>query len=265
MGLPDGLTVVLHQIRSPDNLGAVARLMANFGFTRLVLSDPVTYAFTQAEKLAIRGERLLETMRVEKGLDGALADCVYACGTTSRQVEGRVALSPEQAARRLAEHSARGPFALVFGGEKRGLSDEELARCQDLLVIPTRADQPSMNLSQAVAVLLFLCSRQGAEAPEAGAPAAAGEGARLGTVKVLEGRMGDVLLQAGFLNPQAPEHVLGELLRSLLRSGLSQREAELWLTAFKQLERRLANPAKTKGASGETPPTPSGTTGKTNG
>jgi tRNA/rRNA methyltransferase len=254
MGPRDQLTVVLHQIRSPDNLGAVARLMANFGFSRLLLSDPVTYAFTQAEKLAIRGEKVLEGMRLEKGLDGALAGCVYACGTTSRQLEGRPALTPEEAARRLAEHAARGPVALVFGGEKRGLSDEELSRCQDLLVIPTRPDQPSMNLSQAVAVMLFLCARQ-LEAEQAPAPAV--EGARLGTVKALEERMEEALLRADFLNPQAPGHVLGELTRSLLRSGLTQREAELWLTAFKQLARKLG-PAKPRGASGEAPPTPRG-------
>jgi tRNA/rRNA methyltransferase len=270
MGLRDQLTVVLHQIRSPDNLGAVARLMANFGFSRLVLSEPVTYAFTQAEKLAIRGERLLETMRVEKALDQALSDCVYACGTTSRRVEGRVALTPEQAASRLAEHAARGQVALVFGGEKRGLSDEELSRCQDLLVIPTQPDQPSMNLSQAASVLLFLCSRQDA-APARAQPE--GEGARLGTVQALEKRMGEVLLRAGFLNPQAPEHVLGELVRGLLRSKPTQREVELWLTAFKQLQRSLAlgkgpgtelgeGPGKTKGASGEDPPTPRGTDGE---
>lgn len=238
MALRGQLTVVLHQIRSPDNLGAVARLMANFGFSRLVLSDPVTYAFSAAEKLAIRGERVLESLRLEKSLPDALADCVYACGTTSREVEGRQALSPEEAVQRLAARAALGPVALVFGGEKRGLSDDELARCQDLLVIPTQPAQPSMNLSQAVAVLLYLCVREDA-APEATA-APAPEGARLGTVQALEARMREVLLSAGFLNPQAPQHVLGELVRCLLRAAPTQREVELWLAAFKQLERAMA-------------------------
>jgi tRNA/rRNA methyltransferase len=238
MGLGAHLTVVLHQTRSPDNLGAVARVMANFGFSRLILSDPATYAFRGAERLAVKGEAVLEKLAVARDLPEAVKDCVYAVGTTSRtQLKGRAALTPEQAVRKLAEESVRGRVALVLGGEQRGLSDEELAVCADVLVIPTSEVQPSMNLAQAAGVLLFLCSRQTAEAPplaEAVEP-----GARMGTVNALSGRMREVLLSAQFLNPQAPEHVLHELEQTLLRARLTQREAELWLTAFKHLERAV--------------------------
>jgi tRNA/rRNA methyltransferase len=60
----------------------------------------------------------------------------------------------------------------------------------------------------------------------------------MATLRALEERMKDVLLAAGYLNPQAPEHILAELWRTLARAGLSRREAELWLAAFKQLGRR---------------------------
>jgi tRNA/rRNA methyltransferase len=240
------LTVVLHQTRSPDNLGAVARVMANFGFSRLILSDPATYSFRGAERLAVKGDAVLERMAVARDLAEALTDCVYAVGTTSRtQLKGRVALTPEDAVRRLAEESARGRVALVFGGEQRGLSDEELARCTDVLVIPTSEVQPSMNLAQSAAVLLYLCHRQGmAPAPTAG-EAAAEPGARLGTLNALAARMREVLLAAEFLNPQAPQHVLNELELTLMRARLTQREAELWLTAFKHLGRAVARGAST--------------------
>src|SRR5688500_18635169 len=143
------LNVICHQIRSPENLGAIARLMANFGFSRLVLSDPLTYGVREAEKLAVKAEAQLDAMRLCRTLPEALASSVYACGTTSRTVRGRKALSPRAAVERLAEASAQGEVALVFGGEKRGLSDEELSHCQDVLVIPTTPAQPSLNLSQA--------------------------------------------------------------------------------------------------------------------
>ena len=244
MGLAEQLTVVLHQTRSPDNMGAVARVMANFGFLRLVLSDPATYAFRGAERLAVKGEAVLERMAVARNLPEALTDCVYAVGTTSRtQLKGRVALTPEQAVRRLAEESARGRVALVLGGEQRGLSDEELAQCAEVLVIPTSEMQPSMNLAQAAAVLLYLCGREGAQQP---VPAAAEPGARMGTLSALSGRMNEVMLSAEFLNPQAPEHVLHELERTLLRARLTQREAELWLTAFKHLGRAVKRGASTQ-------------------
>jgi tRNA/rRNA methyltransferase len=243
MPLAGHLTVVLHQTRSPDNLGAVARVMANFGFSRLILSDPATYAFRGAQRLAVKGEGVLEGMAVARDLPEALTDCVYAVGTTSRtQLKGRTSLTPEEAVRRLAQESARGRVALVLGGEQRGLSDEELAHCADVLVIPTSEVQPSMNLAQAAAVLLYLCGREGAQAPTS---EAAEPGARMGTLNALGQRMQEVLLSAQFLNPQAPEHVLHELERTLLRARLSQREAELWLTAFKHLERAVKRGAST--------------------
>src|SRR5687767_13395621 len=103
------LTVILHQTRSPENLGAVARVMANFGFSRLILSDPATYAFRGAERLAVKGDAVLDAMAVARNLPEALTDCVYAVGTTSRtQIEERVALTPEQAVARLADQSRRG-------------------------------------------------------------------------------------------------------------------------------------------------------------
>lgn len=237
------LTVVLHQTRSPDNLGAVARVMANFGFSRLILSDPATYSFRGAERLAVKGDAVLERMAVARDLPEALKDCVYAVGTTSRtQLKGRAALTPEEAVRKLAEESARGRVALVFGGEQRGMSDEELARCTDVLVIPTSDVQPSMNLAQSAAVLLYLCHRQGMEPA---APQPAQEGARLGTLNALAARMREVMLKAEFLNPQAPEHVLNELELTLMRARLTQREAELWLTAFKHLGRAVARGTST--------------------
>jgi tRNA/rRNA methyltransferase len=232
------LTVVLHQTRSPENLGAVARVMANFGFLRLILSDPATYSFRGAERLAVKGDVVLERMAVARNLPEALTDCVYAVGTTSRtSIEGRSILTPEEAVARLADQSRRGRVALVLGSEQRGLSNEELAFCTDILAIPTSEMQPSMNLAQAAGVLLYLCSREGRQEVET-APAPPEEpGARMGTVHALGERMRQVLLAAQFLNPQAPEHILRELERSLLRARLTQREAELWLNAFKHLGR----------------------------
>ncbi|QRO00016.1 RNA methyltransferase [Archangium violaceum] len=243
----DNMTVILHQTRSPENLGSVARVMANFGFSRLILSDPATYAFRGAERLAVKGDAVLDAMSVARSLPEALKDCVYAVGTTSRtQLEGRTALTPEEAMARLADHSQRGRVALVLGGEQRGLSNEELAFCTDILVIPTSEVQPSMNLAQAAAVLLYLCSREGRKPAEQAAPAVE-EGAKMGTVHALSERMRQVMLEAQFLNPQAPDHILRELERSLLRARLTQREAELWLTAFKHLGRAVAGGKGTPG------------------
>lgn len=233
MGLRENLIVVVHQIRSPDNLGAIARLMANFALPELILSEPNTWHFDEAARVGVGGDRILENFTVVPDLATAVSGAVYAIGTTMRTLDGRPPLTPEEGIARLAHHAQRGRVALVFGGERRGLSDADLAHCQEYVAIPTSAEQPSMNLAQSAAVLLYLCSR--VERPATAAPTR--EGARLGTVRALEASMRQVLLDAGFLNPQAPDHILGELERSLLRGELTQREAELWLTAFKQLAR----------------------------
>lgn len=230
------LCVVCHQLRSPDNLGAIARVMANFGFDRLILSDPLTYAFRDAEKLSVRAQSVLESMQVATGLKEALSGCVYAVGTTSRKELKRLGtISPEEGTRRLAEASARGKVALVLGGEKRGLSDDELSLCQDAIVIPTEPVQPSMNVAQAAAVLLYLCARQ--VVPPKEVPQL--EGAPLSLLFALEERLLDVLSRAEFLNPQAPHHALRELWRTLARAGLSRREAEMWLSALEHVRRHL--------------------------
>lgn len=225
------LVVVSHQIRSADNLGSIARLMANFGLSRLVLSDPVTHDFRAAEKLAVGAEGVLASLAIAQSIPEALKDCVYAVGTTSRGV--RAALSPEAAIEKLREHSHRGPVALVLGGEKRGLSDEELSCCHDVLVIPTSDAQPSMNISQAAAVLFYLWSRSAPAVP----PSPATDGARGQTLAALEKKLHDALSAAGWLNPQAPQHALRELMRSLVQGKLTQREAEMWLSALEHVRR----------------------------
>ena len=232
------LTVIAHQLRSSENLGAIARLMANFGFSRLILSDPVTHDFRGAQTLAVGAEAVLEKMAIARSLDEALTGVVFAIGTTSReQLKRANPLTPEEGVARLVEHATRGPVALVLGGEKRGLDDDELAHCQEVIVIPTVGPQPSMNVSQAAAVLLYLCARANALP----AKLKVADGAKLGTVNALEEKMQAALLQCGFLNAQAPQHVLRELSRALVRGQLTQREAEIWLSAFEHVRRVTAS------------------------
>ena len=169
----------------------------------------------------------------------ALEDVVFAMGTTSRtSLRGMPTLSPEEAMAMLAEPAQRGPVALVLGGERRGMSDEDLAHCQQALVIPTRPEQPSMNLAQAAAVLLYLASRQGVTE----APVEAPKGAPLRLVQALDGWMQQVLLEVDFLNPRGPGPILAEMRHALTRSNLTEREAQLWLSAFKAMARRLVKP-----------------------
>ncbi len=224
---------VLHRPRSLDNIGAVARVVKNFGIGRLVLVDPLSYSFDRARKLAVGAEDVLERMFVHRGLGEALAEVTFSAATSSRQLKRRASLDPAQLGARVAANV--GPVAMVFGEEKRGLSDEELARCQEVCRIPTGPEQPSMNLAQSAAVLAYALQAAGRPAAVAPAPPRATQ-ANL-SAAVAEARR--ALTLAEFLNPQNPELVLSELARSWERAGLTPREAELWRNAFRKLADEL--------------------------
>lgn len=248
----DRILFVLHRPSSAENIGAAARVMKNFGLSRLLLVAPPSWAnrprsgrgttatadvMERARRLARRAGDLLDRAEVHPDARSALAEAAWVCGTTSRRVEGRPRLEPRQLATEAVRRAAAGRVAVLFGEERRGLSDEELALCQALCTIPTSPDYDSMNLAQAVAVLAYeLALAAGAGLDDA--PAAA-EPARHATVEALWERLGALLGAAGYLNPQNPEPILAEWRRLLARAEPTQREVELLLAGVRSLERRL--------------------------
>jgi len=143
------LRVVLHQIQSPENLGAVARLLANFDLAVLRLSDSRVEDIDAAHRTAVHAEHVLAAAERMSRLGDAVADAVYVLGTSGRDaLRGRNPVSPEEGVERLRAAATRGPVALVLGGERRGLSDEELALCQDVACIPAPGPQPCSSTSR---------------------------------------------------------------------------------------------------------------------
>ena len=158
----DRLEVVLVSPRNPLNIGAVARAMANFGFSRLTVVAPYAPHWREA-KSAVGAPHLLTAAREFPTLAEALADCTFVAGTgtlTHRKPEQPVVPLPAFAPL-LETELARdnGRIALVFGPEKHGLTRDHLAFCHVLVEIPTDPRQPSMNLGQAVAVCLYELAR----------------------------------------------------------------------------------------------------------
>lgn len=232
---------VFHELRSPENLGSIARAMRNFGLTDLVLAAPLTYAFGEAEKLAVKSMDLLEKMRVERTLEAGLAPYVFVAGTTSRTLPGRPSLDGAQLAARLQQERLRGPVAVLFGSEKRGLSDSELDLCQAVVTLPSQPPQPSINVAQAAAILAYEIGKAAAPPPPA---QPLPEAANRELLERLYARMQEVLLQAGFLNPQAPDDILDELRLLLDRAQPSAREAQLLLAMFRKLDLAMRLPRK---------------------
>jgi tRNA/rRNA methyltransferase len=248
------VTIVLHRPSSAENIGAVARAMKNFGLSRLAIVAPPSWTglprgegpgsaseavLARARKTARRAVDVLEAATIHPDARSALASATWSCGTTSRAIEGRPSLSPRELGRELAARSARGPVAVLFGEERRGLSDRELGLCQAVCTIPTAAAYDSMNLAQAVAVLAYEIASAHGGARDGPAADRAAEPARHATVEALWQRLGTLFAAAGYSNPQNPEHILAYWRALLARAEPTQREVELLVAAARAIERKL--------------------------
>lgn len=158
---PDRLSVVLVSTRNPLNIGAAARAMCNFGFRHLRVVNPYEVSFREARS-AVGAASILTNAEKFETVAEAIADCTLVVGTTAlgaRQPQHPLNTLAEGAAIIAQELQTANPtmhrVAILFGSEKVGLSNDDLSCCHWLMRVPTREEQPSMNLGQAVAVCLY--------------------------------------------------------------------------------------------------------------
>lgn len=152
----DNLRVVLVDARNPLNIGAAARAMSNFGFLHLRVVNPYDVAFEGARS-AVNAASVLQNAEKFTTVAEAVADCSLVVGTTAvghRDLQHELNRL-DKGAKAIRSHLASGKCALLFGSEKFGLSNNDMAHCHWLMNIPTRKEHFSMNLGQAVAVCLY--------------------------------------------------------------------------------------------------------------
>jgi TrmH family RNA methyltransferase len=150
------IRIVLVEPSHPGNIGAVARAMKNMALTELVLVRPKAYPHAEATARASGADDLLRRARVVDTVTAAVADCGFVAATTSRPRDHNFrALDLHEAAACIFEKSAAGSVAVLFGAERTGLTNEELALAHLLIRIPANPDYPSLNLSMAVQLLTY--------------------------------------------------------------------------------------------------------------
>src|SRR5579871_3597927 len=147
--------VILSHPQMGENIGAAARAMKNFGLSDLRLIAPQCgWPNERAQVLASGAGDIIEKARVFDTAAEALADIRLVFATTARGRDIlREILTPEAAARRLRAATAEGlATAILFGGERAGLDNEEMSLADAAITIPT-AEFPSLNLGQAVLLI----------------------------------------------------------------------------------------------------------------
>jgi TrmH family RNA methyltransferase len=232
----DRLHVVLVATRNPLNIGAVARAMSNFGFPSLRLVSPYEPAFREARS-AVGAAELLAHAKVYESVAEAVADCTLVVGTTA--VRHRDLHHPlrrlEVGARLVRKHTASSRAALLFGSEKRGLSNQDLSHCHWLVRAPTCDENISMNLGQAVAVCLYELIRNGKTKAEKETQklAAAGE------VERITGVLLDALDASGYLDRRRVNDSEDRIRRLVRRLNLPADDTEAWLGMLRQIVWKL--------------------------
>ena len=223
----DSISIVLVEPQGPLNVGSVCRAMMNFGISRLRLVNPCeAYRSLDARRMAMGAESILNDAQVFSSLQDALADCHLAFGTTRRFGKYREdCISPEQSAVRALSQPPNSRVAFVFGREDRGLHTSELDLCRSFVTIPTDAAYPSMNLSHAVALLLYEIRKESLN--RSPAPEEELSAAQTKDVENMFQHMRQTLMDVEYLDHQNPDHILRAFRRLFGRTGLTDREVRI--------------------------------------
>ena len=148
---------VLVRTSHPGNIGSAARAIRTMGFQRLELVLPARFPDAEASALAAGADDVLGNAGVHQGLVESLAGSRLVLGLSARRRGVNLPeISPREAATQALAAAMRGDeVALVFGNERTGLENDELARCHAMVRIPSVDDFSSLNLSQAVQVMAY--------------------------------------------------------------------------------------------------------------
>ncbi len=226
--------IVLVETTHPGNIGATARAMKTMGLDELTLVSPKYFPSAEATARASGADDVLAGVRVVDSLREAIADCGYVVGASARlRSLPWPVVDPRSCAAVIWEQVAETPVAVVLGPEHSGLTNEDLARCHQLVHIPANPDYSSLNIAMAVQVL---CYELRMAHPEIEPPADGdgvstdGREAPLASAEELEGlhqHLETVLSEAGFLNPEHPKQLKLRLRRIFHRSRLDQNEINI--------------------------------------
>jgi tRNA/rRNA methyltransferase len=232
--------IILNAPQLGENIGAAARVMANFGLLQLRLVNPRDgWPQERAWSAASGADWPLNAAQVFASVEEAIADLQRVYATTARPRELTLpVLTPRAAAGELSAAIAAGErVGLLFGGERAGLETADIALCQAVVTLPVDMRFRSLNLAQTVAITCYEWRMTQADAPPPafrdGPPPADGA-AMLGLYRHLE----DELDAAGFFHPPEKKPSMVQNLRAALaRASMSDQEVRTFRGVVTALSR----------------------------
>jgi tRNA/rRNA methyltransferase len=149
----DGPAIILVEPQLGENIGMAARAMGNFALSRLRIVNPRDgWPSVAAQRAAAGADHILERAELFDTVEQAAADLDLVLATTARtHDQAKPVMGPQAAAQEIAGHVAAGGKAgILFGRERWGLTNEEVARANRIITFPVNPGFASLNLAQAV-------------------------------------------------------------------------------------------------------------------
>ncbi|WP_037066417.1 RNA methyltransferase [Allorhizobium undicola] len=162
--IAEGPAIILVEPQLGENIGMVARAMANFGLAELRLVNPRDgWPSEKARAAAAKADHVIDGTKVFGTLEEALADLNFVYATTARQRDGfKPVRSPVTAAETLRQHFRAGAkTGILFGREKSGLTNEDVALADEIVTFPVNPAFASLNIAQAVLLMSYEWMKSG--------------------------------------------------------------------------------------------------------
>jgi len=227
------MKIILVKPQKSGNVGAVARVMANFGFKDLILVNPKCKKTSiEAKKRAKHAQDILKKARVVKNIPKlhTLIATTSQLGTDYNIPRSPV--SPEQLREKLSKinHKSFSKIGLVFGPEGEGLSNGEINKCDFVLAIPANKQYPVLNLSHSTAIILYELSKFMLSKKVSGHFVLASEADKKQLLKLVKKRLNKL----SFATPQKKQTQLVVWKKLISKSFLTKREAFALMGFFRK-------------------------------
>lgn len=232
--------VVLVDTTHPGNIGAVARAMKNMAVSSLRLVNAVDHLVPEAIARAAGAGDILADAKVFNSLQEALSDCVWVLGTSARQRElSWPLLPPREAVSEMQTKARSGPVAMVFGGERCGLSNAQLRSCDAHVCIPTSPSFSSLNLGAAVQILCYEVMLAVSKPSEPTEPSKVDALLSHEDQERFYEHLATVLRQVRFVRDSRPSQVMPRLRRLFTRAQLEPLELRILRGMLTAIEKQL--------------------------
>ncbi|XHY18516.1 tRNA (cytidine/uridine/adenosine-2'-O-)-methyltransferase TrmJ (plasmid) [Pseudoseohaeicola sp. NH-UV-7] len=224
-----------------ENIGAAARAMWNFGLDRMRIVAPRDgWPNQKAVVMASGAGRLLDEAGVFDSVADAAGDCTYVFATTARQRDlTKTVMSPEHAMQIARDRIAGGQkVAVLFGPERAGLENEDIARADALISVPVNPEFPSLNLAQCVLLTGYEWRRHAVDVTPQSVELAGTDWAPVIEIEKLAEHYENRLEEAGFFFPQDKAASMKINLRNLwARMALTRADVQMLHGILRQMVR----------------------------